>query len=95
MRAKLHKVTILLVLAGVAGLILCFPWKFDNGSTCLADEYFNDHSIVRPVHMNYQMQMHRYLLPYGFLWWLSIAILVYVFYRFYWAGRGNRSDYEL
>lgn len=94
MKAQQHKIGILLILFGLFGIILFFPWKFENGSTCVADDYFNVKSTVHPVNMNYEMRMHRYILPYGFLWWLSIAILVYAFYRFYRSGRVNKADYQ-
>ena len=76
----LQKIIIMvLLLIGIMGTIFYFPCKFDNRKTCLCHSIYKEETseIVMEDNTceNACALMKIYLIPYGFLWWASLALL--------------------
>ena len=78
-------VIVALIILGFVGAVLFCPAKMQGGKTCLFHQYISkseheshNHDVVA----NHAHHMERsYLFPFGFLWWLSLAFLVFGIYR--------------
>ncbi|NIA28992.1 MAG: hypothetical protein GWP06_03655 [Actinobacteria bacterium] len=69
----------LLLIFSLAGFILFFPMRFSNNDCCLGDVlslFGNQHSMETTAHHNGDVGylLHRYVFPFGLLWWTSIAL---------------------
>jgi len=76
---------IILFVLSLSAFIFFFPWKFENGESCLADHYFGIKKLPDPVELCYEVRVNRYLVPYGILWWISISGIMFLI--FIWQKR--------
>ena len=68
------------LIVGTLGFILFFPCKFRGGQTCIVDRWLNSHAHKEEM-ISSDTRLHRYVWPYGFLWWGSMGVAVVLFYR--------------
>ena len=61
------------------GSILFFPLKMESGKTCLFHRIFGGDEENLPNHIplaeRAQLMLRAYLVPFAFVWWLSLVIL--------------------
>jgi tetrahydromethanopterin S-methyltransferase subunit D len=79
------KIILTLLFIGIVGTVLFFPVKMDSGYTCIF------HNICRinaapcsdgvPGDRNCSLMQRQYLIPFGFAWWISLAILAIGIYN--------------
>ncbi len=57
------------------GFILFFPARFHQNSSCLGDQWrlMGEHRVQQHSFMEPNRMLHRYVFPFGVLWWASIA----------------------
>ena len=58
------------LIIGLLGFVLFFPWKYVNGQTCIVDRWLK-YDIHDGKAISFETRLHRYVWPYGILWWLS------------------------
>lgn len=75
MKNVILKYSIRPLIIGLLGMVLFFPYKFHNGQTCIIDRWLN-HPIQHETTISFETRLHRYVLPYGLLWWSSIGLVV-------------------
>jgi hypothetical protein len=87
---------LILLSIGILGSIFFFPINFNNQYTCLyhrifAPEHHNyevmgTDDLVLSVKKNYENEeihselIKKYIVPFGFVWWSSLAIIVFAFF---------------
>jgi len=79
---KNQKTTILIFTISLIGFALFFPARFSDNECCLGDLWtiFGNHFHTGIEHQHGAhhhdggLLVHRYLFPFGFLWWSSIAL---------------------
>jgi len=73
---------IIFVILGLSGAVFFFPMKLDEGKTCLAQHYIS----VEASRMDHIMSDHghqlaqKYIIPYGLIWWSSLAMFAFGLY---------------
>ena len=80
MLKKKKKYFLMLLVFAITGFIIFFPWKFENGNTCMADQYIGRHDLHASMNTNYEMRIKNYTIPYGLVWWASIALIAYILF---------------
>ena len=78
MKTERIKRYMIILLFGLAGLIMFFPFNFKNGQTCMMDRLLNSPLYTRHD-LTYETRLHRYVVPYGLLWWGSIGLTAIFF----------------
>jgi len=94
-----------LLIGGLAGSILFFPFLLEKGYTCLYHRLF---AGDQPVHIATQKQitdsnrskatlveqkfMRHYFRHYVFVWWFSLALTALIIWRWKWLGPGPKHD---
>jgi len=77
MKNKIMRVTILLL--GMAGALLFFPVLLPEDALCLAEKWFAPPALsgeTDSAHgMHHVDSARHYLIPYGLLWWASLAVI--------------------
>jgi len=68
----IHRFLVIL-LVGLLGCIMFFPFNFFNGQTCIVDRWLNS-NLISVTTVTYEARLHRYVVPYGLLWWGSIGL---------------------
>jgi hypothetical protein len=68
-----------LLIPGLAGALLFFPWPFPGNTLCLADFLMAapmgaNHGSDAP-HMPHMQAARDYLFPFGLLWWASLTLV--------------------
>ena len=77
---------ILLAIIGLAGAVFFFPMKFENGKTCLAQQYVGGEiggpgdNLMKLDHGHGHDIAQDYIIPYGLIWWTSLGMLVFGLY---------------
>lgn len=84
-RSRINKsVIVSILLISVLGAIIFFPLNLKSGKTCLYHRMFGGDEENLPGHVPYMERAHimlsRYLTPFGYMWWLSLAILAVSIY---------------
>jgi len=71
---KNKKLNILLLLIGITGFILFFPVRLQQNNSCIGEKLspFNENRIT--LNETKHQLTQKYVVPYGFLWWFSIAV---------------------
>lgn len=65
----------LLAIAGLAGIVLFFPFHVCHQHTCLFEHLMTDCKRNGMVeNLSIAELLRHYLLPYAILWWLSIVV---------------------
>jgi hypothetical protein len=89
MLKKRKKNFLILLVFAIAGFVIFFPWKFENGSTCMADQFAGRHELHESININYETRIKNYIIPYGLMWWVSIALISYILFV---QGKSERSS---
>ena len=71
---------IVVFMLGIMGIIMFCPFNFTNGQTCIVDRWLNSNFSSAST-ITYETRLHRYVVPYGLLWWSSIGLVVVEFLR--------------
>lgn len=74
---RINKIPMILVLVFLAVFVICFPIKYAAGHTCLAD-YLTSHG---PHPLSFGAMRARYVFPFGLIWWASIGVLFWGFFK--------------
>ena len=78
---KINKIQMILLLVLLAVFVICFPVKYAAGHTCLAD-YLASHEPVSGLHpLSFGAMRARYVFPFGLIWWASIGVLFWEFFK--------------
>ncbi len=97
-RMNTMKILTLLLVIGIAGSIFFFPMRIDVQRSCLMDSFINAHAPMEShaghSHTGMEAMAQKYILPYGLLWWLSLAI-TYMSIRRMAKARRRRGKSEL
>ena len=80
-KEKIIKIILIITLSmGIAGTILFFPIKLDSGNTCMFHsicskntEYCSNKALCAE---NCHLMQEQYLIPFGFIWWTSLVVVV-------------------
>ncbi len=79
------KVLLILAILGILGGILFCPIKMESGGTCLFQKFFGNNQEQIADHISVMERNHimlrHYLVPFGFAWWFSLAILALSIYQ--------------
>ncbi len=92
---------IALTVVSLAGGVLFFPVKIDNADTCLFQHRFSpcaEQVDSTAGAATYDTLIHRYLIPYALLWWLSLGAAtlgVVGVVRSFRRGRSERRSQQL
>lgn len=76
---KVNKIGLMLVLVGVVGTVLFFPWKLENGRTCMAQRYIHGEGLQAEGNsmMEHGHSLARYyVFHYGLFWWVSMGLII-------------------
>jgi hypothetical protein len=68
------------LIPGILGFILFFPWRFQNGYTCIADRVLKWNTQPGQVQLSFEKQQIRYVLPFGLFWWASAGMMAAAFF---------------
>ena len=74
MKNRINKFRLFLI-SGILGFILFFPWRFQNGYTCIADQVLKWNTQPGQVQLSSEKQQIRYVLPFGLFWWASAGMM--------------------
>ena len=66
--------SLLLLIIGIAGIIVCFPVKIDEEYTCICDRMLSKPSGITPE--SFTLLVERFFFPFAFMWWGSILAAV-------------------
>ena len=84
MKNKMKMVSFAMVVVGVTGVILFFPLNLDNAHTCFFHRLFSGDQGINPGWAGFgtipgEAEQHKllqkYLVPFGFIWWFSLALV--------------------
>lgn len=82
---KNKSIIISILLIAIVGTVIFFPLNMKSGKTCLFHRLFGGDEENLPGHVPYaeraHIMLHRYLSPFGFIWWLSLAVLALGIYQ--------------
>ena len=80
-----RKIIIITLIFGAIGTVLFCPIKMESGETCLFHRLSGKDTKYIPDHVPSMERAHlmlqRYLVPFGFAWWLSLGVLVLSMYQ--------------
>ena len=66
--------SLLLLLIGISGTIICFPVKIDEEYTCICDRMLGSGTGITPA--SFTLLVERFFFPFAFMWWVSILLAV-------------------
>ena len=79
------KIILILLFIGIVGTVLFFPVKMDSGYTCIFHTGCSRNAVPCSdgvsVDRNCSLMLQQYLIPFGFAWWISLAVLVIGIYN--------------
>ena len=76
---RTRSIKYILLIFSLTGFILFFPVRFSDTNCCLGDVlslFGLQHGMETMVHYHGDASrlLHRYVFPFGLLWWISIAL---------------------
>lgn len=84
-KLKNNSILVAILLIAMVGTVMFFPLNMKSGKTCLFHRTFGgDEDYIRghvPYAERAHAMLHRYLAPYGFIWWLSLAVVALSIYQ--------------
>lgn len=63
------------LLISILGVVICFPLKLKSGDTCLLHLILQsgNEAVMSDISNNEEAMLHRYLMPFAFIWWFSLG----------------------
>ena len=79
------KIIIMALILGSIGTLLFCPIKMESGDTCLFHKISGKEAKYIPDHVpsveKAHLMLHKYLVPFGLLWWFSVGVLALSLYQ--------------
>ena len=92
-----RKLIIMLIIIGAIGTVVFCPIKMQSGGTCLFHRLLGEETHYLPDQTSStekaNLMLRRYLVPFGFAWWISLGLFVLSWYQF--KVLGNKPEEQL